>query len=221
MSLGTVWSIFLFFLFVAPGLLWVRLRSGFAPPRGKSTLEESGLIVLYSTVFSAVSSFLVVGLTRWWWPEVLVDLQSWMLGTAPATASLLVPVSFAIGELAIALLIAYGVNLLVSRAERPIYPHSAWTGAMRDHGFPVEVFVIATATLTGGGIIRGLVEDYSVNLKMEDRELTLTHPISRVKVGDDGEETSEPMEEGRVIIPGGQIEWLGLTYDTLKPVAAS
>lgn len=199
----------------------MRLRSGFAPPREKSTFEETGLVILYSTVFSAASSFLVVGLTRWWWPEVLVDLQSWILGTAPGTASLLVPVSFALGELLIALIIAYGVNLLVSRAERPIYPHSAWTGAMRDHGYDVEVFVIATANLIGGGIIRGLVEDYSVNLKMEDRELTLTHPISRVKVGDDGVEASEPIEEGRVVIPGGQIEWLGFTYDTAKPVAVT
>lgn len=211
----TTWlSVLLFMVAIAPGLLF-DLGSTKRRVRAKeSAFHEIARITLGSLVFSGLAVGLAV-LAHRWWPETFLNLDQAIRGgwayvkdhQVPAAASLVLVVS-------LSLTAAWVVNLVwavcVLGWKNPgMRSTSAWSVVFKPGVFERGTWVLATATLSDGSVVRGRVADFSADLEQEDRELVLEPPIAtRVSGG----KAKERPELDAVIVSGGQVTKLLVEY---------
>lgn len=205
-----------FALAVAPGIVWTRRIDKRRPSPPQSSLVEAGWIALSSAIFSLMGLALVLGGVRLTDADAFDDLVAWV-STGAASAN--VPVIAGIvllAELPVALALAwladeyFGPRLI---GPRRINDHNQWDQAVRYHdvGFD-NPRVIATVSLDDGSVFRGDLEFYSLDLPMDDREITLITPIVRVTATDAGEEVRQEVVETRLVLPGARIASVGFIY---------
>jgi hypothetical protein len=206
-------SVLFFFLFVAPGALFVLLSKGRRATFEESAFLEISRIVLASLAFSGVA-FVVLILVRDvqpdWMPEPRQLVAKGGADYFRDRYALILRTVF-IGT-ALACLVAWATNrFLVSRqGGATIKPISAWTQVLKLQ-CPAGHDSYVRARLDDGVVYTGLVADFSSDLEVEGRELVLGQPLAS-KSAADKTLVPVPPQYQRVIIRGDAIEVLSVEY---------
>lgn len=208
---GSWLSVLLFFLFVAPGLLFdllsERRRAGFS----ESAFREISRVVLGSLFFFgvAVAVLAVVRLVHpAWMPDSrrLLEPQG---SYARDHYRLILRTLVLQGSLA--LTAAWLWHLLLARRQggATIRQVSAWTQAFK-RDCPKGHDAYARVRLQGGVIYSGLVANFSSDLEVDGRELILAPPMAS-KTGENPL-TAVPGQYQRVVIRGSAVEVMSVEY---------
>jgi Family of unknown function (DUF6338) len=204
-------SVLLFFLFVAPGLLFDQLSGQRRAGISESAFREISRIVLASLAFSGFA-FGVLAIVRWVQPAWMPDPRR-LLDPKDSYARdhyrLVLRTLVLQGSLALAAAWVWHIVLAVRQGGATIRPISAWTRVFKwdcpkDHDAYVRV------RLEGGIIYFGLVANFTSDLEVDGRELILAQPMeSRT-----GEKpmAAVPGKYQRVIIPDSAIEVMSVIY---------
>jgi hypothetical protein len=219
---GTWLSVLFFFLFVAPGAVFVLLSR-----RRRATFEESAFleisrIVLSSLLFSGIA-FAVLAVVRDVRPEWMPAPRQ-LVATTGADYfrdryALILRAVFA--GTALACLAAWVANWVLGKLQggATISPVSAWTQVLkRDRPAGHDTYV--RVRLDGGVVYSGLVADFSSDLEVEGRELVLGQPLaSKTREGE--ALLPVPPQYQRVVIRGDSIEVMSVEYrpSTTPPTA--
>jgi Family of unknown function (DUF6338) len=204
-------SVVLFFLFIAPGLLFDLLseqrRAGFS----ESAFREISRIVLASLVFSGFA-FSVLAIVREvqaaWMPDPrrLLDPKD---AYAKDHYVLILRTLVLQGSLALTAAWAWHLFLAWRQGGATIRQVSAWTQVFK-RDCPEGHDAYARVRLEGGIIYSGLVANFSSDLDVDGRELVLAPPIAS-KTGEN-QMTAVPGQYQRVVIRGSAIEVMSVEY---------
>lgn len=211
----TTWlSVLLFIVAIAPGLLFDLGSTSRLVRAKESAFHEIARITLASLVFSGTAmAFAVLAHRRW--PQTFLNLDQAIRGgwgyirehQAPAAASLTLVVG-------VSLTAAWAVNLIwtvrVHGWGKPwMRSKSAWSVVFKPRGVERGTWVLATAALSDGSVVRGRVTEFSADLEHEDRELVLAPPITIRPTGGDPKERTEL---AAVVVGAGQVTRLQVEY---------
>ena len=211
-------SVLFFFLFVAPGTLFLILSKRRRTAIADSAFVEISRIVLASLAFSGLA-FLVLALVYLKRSEWLPSPRQ-LLGKDSAAYFRdrygLVLWTIVVGA-ALACIFAWLWHLFLSARQggATIRHVSAWTQVLKEDQ-PDGYMVLVRVRLDDGLIYLGRVLDFSSDLETEGRELVLGQPLSVAKGG--AEPTALPDRYKRVVIPGDSIKVLSVEY---RPVLES
>ncbi len=204
-------SVLLFFLLVAPGLLFdllsERRRAGFS----ESAFREVSRVVLGSLAFSGLA-FAVLAIVRTvhpaWMPDPrrLLDPQD---SYGRDQYRLIWRTLVLQGSLALAAASAWHVFLAWRQGGATIRQVSAWTQVFK-RDCPKGHDAYARVRLEGGVIYSGLVANFSSDLEVDGRELVLARPMAS-RTGQNPM-TAVPGEYQRVVIRGSAIEVMSVEY---------
>jgi Family of unknown function (DUF6338) len=204
-------SVVLFFLFIAPGLLFDLLseqrRAGFS----ESAFREISRIVLASLVFSGFA-FSVLAIVREvqaaWMPDPrrLLDPKD---AYAKDHYVLILRTLVLQGSLALTAAWAWHLFLAWRQGGATIRQVSAWTQVFK-RDCPEGHDAYARVRLEGGIIYSGLVANFSSDLDVDGRELVLAPPIAS-KTGEN-QMTAVPGQYQRIVIRGSAIEVMSVEY---------
>ena len=208
---GSWLSVLLFFLFVAPGLLFdllsERRRAGFS----ESGFREVSRVVLGSLAFSGFA-FTLLAIVRTihpaWMPDPrrLLDPQD---SYARNHYLLILRTLVLQGSLALTAAWAWHLFLAWRQGEATIRQVSAWTQVFK-RDCPKGHDAYVRVRLEGGTIYSGLVANFSSDLEVDGRELVLAPPIAS-KTGEN-QMTAMPGQYQRVVIRGSAIEVMSVEY---------
>lgn len=229
MVLTTAGALISFLLLIAPGIVANHYFDRRRAPREESGFVEAGWITLYGTTFSTIAHLILLAGTQYLpgGDDWIDELESWVLYAVDTSGSpptdLIVPIGFLLTGLALGIGLVYSFDRLFgSVVFGPVLRvHSGWTEAIQYHDLDIdEPLIVATVWTEDGHAYRGIVEDYSDALSMEDREITLVNeddpvdlPVVRLANGVSGpSEQREHIEESRLVIPGSQILKVGFIY---------
>jgi hypothetical protein len=206
-------SVLFFFLFVAPGALFLLLSRRRRTALPDSAFLEVSRIVLASLAFSGVA-FLVLARLHQVRPEWLPAPRE-LLGK-DSTAYFrdrygLVLWTIVIGA-ALACLFAWLWHLMLSTNDgggAPIRHVSTWTQVLKlDRPTGQDAYV--RVRTDDGFVYSGVVADFSTDLEAEGRELILTQPLESGQVGDTLDPV--PWRYKWVVIPGDSIKVMSVEY---------
>jgi hypothetical protein len=168
-----------FFLLAAPGVLWVKLASRRRAQAKQTALEEAGFVVLASTVFTVVSSFVTAAFLACIMPKTFDHAWAAFSGRSGGVIVPWWPLLTSV--IAVALLLVVIADQVVGDSlfgkAGSVMPYSLWVTLFRERAGESEP--VATVTLSDQSKVRGHVAYWSVNEEMADRELGLDAPISR------------------------------------------
>ena len=194
-------SVLFFFLFVAPGALFLLLSKRRRTTIADSAFLEISRIVLASLAFSG-AAFLVLAVVHQARPDWLPQPRR-LLGSSSQEYFRdrygLVLWTVVLGA-ALACLFAWAWhrNLAISEGGETIRHISAWTQVLRDEQ-PEDHFVFVRVRLDDGVIYLGRVVDFSSDMEVEGRELVLGRPLLSAWGTD--EPKGLPDRYRRVVIP--------------------
>ncbi|GAA3819492.1 DUF6338 family protein [Cellulomonas soli] len=205
-------GILLFFLFAAPGLLYDLREDRYRATVKESAFREAGRTALASVLlasaalpFTYLASLLLPAVFAS--PAEALRAGAGAVRVDPARLGATVAV-----QVGVALALAWLVQWLRRRSsETNIVADSLWTLSLRDQKTP-DSRVLVRARLKSGEIWSGLVEGFSADLEVADRELVLGPPLSRIS---NRKSQEMPQEWVRVVITGTEIEYLMVQYVTL------
>jgi hypothetical protein len=200
-------AVFLFF--VAPGALWdARIRRR-RPAIAQSTTRELATVALWSLVFSVIAAAIVIGVAKVVADHRLQELDAWLRADSPRSDTLVVVV-FGLAQLLTSLALVLLADLLFGARlyGKPVLrDESAWTAAFKTNT-PTDSRPFVIATLHDGSAFSGLVEQFSADLPLADRELTLVEPIAAFVDGEPQLQT----EIRRVVLAAPQVQSLEIQY---------
>jgi hypothetical protein len=208
---GSWLSVLLFFLLVAPGLLFdllsERRRAGFS----ESGFREVSRVVLGSLAFSgfAFALLAIVRIVHPAWmpdPRRLLDPQD---PYAREQYALILRTLVLQESLALAAAWAWHMILAKKQGGATIRPISAWTQVFK-RDCPKGHDAYVRVRLAGGVIYSGLVANFSSDLEVDGRELILASPIAS-RTGENPM-TAVPGQYQRVVIRGSAIEVMSIEY---------
>jgi hypothetical protein len=205
-------SVLFFFLFVAPGTLFLILSKRRRTAIADSAFVEISRVVLASLGFSGLA-FLVLALVYVVWPRWLPSPR--LLVEKDRAAYFqdrygLVLWSVIIGA-ALACLFAWLWHLILAKRQggATIRPVSAWTQVLKEEQ-PDGYVVFVRVRLDDGVVYLGRVVDFSADLETEGRELVLGQPLLSAKSS--AEPKALPVRYKRVVIPGDSIKSMSVEY---------
>jgi hypothetical protein len=208
---GSWLSVLLFFLLVAPGLLFdllsERRRAGFS----ESGFREVSRVVLGSLAFSGFA-FALLAIMRTihpaWMPDPrrLLDPQD---SYARDQYRLILRTLVLQASLALTAAWAWHIILAKKQGGATIRPISAWTQVFK-RDCPQGHDAYVRVRLEGGVIYSGLVAHFSSDLEVDGRELILAPPMAS-RTGENPM-TAVPAQYQRVVIRGSAIEVMSIQY---------
>jgi hypothetical protein len=208
---GSWLSVLLFFLLVAPGLLFdllsERRRAGFS----ESGFREVSRVVLGSLAFSgfAFALLVIVRIVHPAWipdPGRLLDPQD---SYARDQYALVLRTLVLQESLALTAAWAWHIILAKKQGGATIRPISAWTQVFK-RDCPKGHDAYVRVRLEGGVIYSGLVANFSSDLEVDGRELILASPMAS-RTGEKPM-TAVPGQYQRVVIRGSAIEVMSIEY---------
>jgi Family of unknown function (DUF6338) len=217
-------SVLLFFLFIAPGLLFDLLSEQRRAGVSESAFREISRIVLSSLAFSGLA-FAVLGVVRWVRPAWMPDPQLLLDSKDPYAKehyllilrTLTLQVLFALTGASVWHIILARIQgepfwqkvLAKIQSGATIRQVSAWTQVFK-RDCPKGHDAYVRVRLEGGIIYFGLVANFSSDLDVDGRELILAKPIMS-KTGDN-QLAAMPGQYQRVVIRGSAIEVMSVEY---------
>jgi hypothetical protein len=204
-------SVVLFLLFIAPGLLFDLLSTRRRVGQPESTFREISRVVLASLGFTAVG-LLVVVVVRVvrpaWMPDprlLLAHGHSYLIDHYAAVAGALAIQTF------VALAAAGALHLVLAHKRKgpPLRSVSSWKTVLRDECPPAHAPYVRIRQADGGVLI-GMVGQYSVDLDQADREIVLAPPLFVQPA--EGELRAVPGEWQRIVVPGSNVASLAVQY---------
>jgi hypothetical protein len=205
-----------FVVFLAPGALWGWMAERRRAPMPRSAVLDAGLVALASAAFST-PAMVAVGLLVWGLDRDLSSLESW-LGVSPGPSGELA-VGYAallLLQLSLALLTSWLVfhklgHRLVGKLT--VEKVSGWTSVFRTAKPDEEWSAAADILLEDGSVIRGIVEDYTPDHELADREIVLSEPI--LHEHDGASLFGQRPSPARIVVSGTGIRRIAVHY--LKP----
>ncbi|GAA1463517.1 DUF6338 family protein [Williamsia maris] len=212
-------TVFGFFAFAAPGVMYDLLAAQKRAVRRESTLREVSRVVLVSTSCTALSALVVLiagpPLTAW--------LPS-CAGIPTAGELILADRNFLAGHtigvslggflfLAVSIGVALGAYLFNFRkVGSKLSYDSQWTLAFRRR-LPAGYDSAVRVKLKNETVWFGVVRDFSVDLELADRELTLRPPLAFQKPGGEPSWIDHTRNGwGQVVIHGEEVESILVRY---------
>jgi Family of unknown function (DUF6338) len=203
-------AVIVFFLLIAPGIVFQMLRERWRPSVKESALRETSRILLASTACTLLAIAALSAL-RSVWPSSMPDPGAWLQdGRGYLTAHY----RLVARSILVAMLLSFGTAALASwltsrRAKGELQPISTWFQLFRVAA-PKEARPYVRVRLKNGEVYGGYVVDYSEDVALSDRELVLGPPLSRRL------ETEKPTvldsDWQRVVIAGTDIEVMWVSY---------
>jgi hypothetical protein len=206
----TLGSVFAFLLLVAPGLVFQRTRERVRPALRETAFREAGNIALASVAFHLAALALTAPLL------FSLDLSRWIREGHLFVAQHLPVVAFgAVFELGAAALFAFIVPVAYERRRQPAGPRlrrgPLWFRAFREEA-PPSTAAFVQVNVEGGTEYWGQVGNYtSEDVPMGERELELGGPIF-VRLPGEADLRALPADVSRVVLPGGVIHAVAVTY---------
>jgi hypothetical protein len=203
-----------FFLVVAPGLIFERLRERQHPTAERSVFRETSDVALASLIFGVVALAILGGI-KVIWPTTLPDPKLWLLeGSSYVATHLHEVAAFFGGWIAISFLSAFGGAKTLSRApDVQIDPHTTgWFEVFRKQR-PTGTIPMALVALEDRSAYVGEVVYYAASAATGDREIVLGPPLWHRN--DRGERMERlPVDDNwqRVVIPGCRIVAVWIRY---------
>jgi len=204
-------SVLLFFLLVAPGLLFdllsARRRAGFS----ESLFREASRVVLGSLAFSGFA-FAVLVIVRTVHPAWMPDPRRLLNPQDPYARDQyrLVFRALVLQEsLALTTAWAWHLILALKQGGATIRQVSAWTQVFK-RDCPKGHDAYARVRVVGGVVYTGLVAHFTPDLEVDGRELILAQPMAS-KTGENPL-TAVPGQYQRVVIRGSAIEAMSVEY---------
>ncbi len=179
MLVGGLSSAVAFVIFLAPGALWAWLTEQRQASVRRSQVVEAGLIALASAAFST-PAIVVLGLLTWFLDRDLSSVEAWLEGSSISGEAAVGYVALLLLQLVLALLTTwwvfrtFGDKLL---GDLEVQKVSAWTSVFRSAKTDKTWSAAVEVLLDDGSVIRGIVEDYTPDHELADRELILSEPI--------------------------------------------
>lgn len=203
-----------FVIFLAPGALWAWMaeRRQAAVPR--SGVVEAGLVALASAAFST-PALVAVGLLVWGVDRDLSSLEAWIGSSSLSGEAAIGYTTLVLLELVLALLMTwfvfrrYGSRLLGHLELRRV---SGWTSVLRDAKPDATWAASVDLLLEDGSVLRGIVEEYTPDHELVDREIVLAEPI--VHELDGVSMFAKRPPPFRVVVPGTAIRRIAVHYLT-------
>lgn len=201
-----------FIVFLAPGALWAWLAERRQAVVPRSPVMELGLIGLTSAAFS-MPVLVITGLLAWLIDRDLSSLEAWLGPSGPSGEVVVAYTALLLLQLALALLLAWAVfrtcghTLLGPLDVRRI---SGWASVFR-YDRPDDTWSVAVEVLLNDrSVLRGMVQDYTPDHELIDRELVLAHPITHEL---DGVSLFGPRPAPhRVVLPASAIQRIAVHY---------
>jgi len=217
---GSWLSVLLFFLLVAPGLLFdllsERRRAGFS----ESAFREVSRVVLGSLAFSGFA-FALLAIVRTVHPAWMPDPKRLLdpHGSYARDHYRLILRALVLQE-SLALTAAWAWHIFLARRQggATIRQVSAWTQVFK-RDCPKGHDAYVRVRLDGGVIYSGLVANFSSDLEVDGRELILAQPMAS-RTGENPM-TSVPGQYQRVAIRGSAIEVMSIEYRPKRQRSAS
>ncbi len=208
---GSWLSVLLFFLLVAPGLLFdllsERRRAGFS----ESAFREVSRIVLGSLAFSGFA-FVLLAIVRTVHPAWMPDPKRLLEPRDPYAKDqyrLILRTLVLQESLALTAASAWHIFLASRQGGATIRPVSAWTQVFK-RDCPKGHDAYCRVRLEGGVIYSGLVANFTSDLEVDGRELILAPPLAS-RTGENPM-TAVPGQYQRVVIRGSAIEVMSVEY---------
>lgn len=212
----TTGALLAFLALVAPGLTFEILRERKRVPAEASTFREISRVALSSLAFSA-AAVVILGLLQSWRDDLFVNPGDWLqqgngyLKQHPT----LIAISFCV-ELAIACgtaTVAHFVLFLFGRGKGSISNENSWFEALRAD-VPKGALPWVHVKLKDGVSFFGYCRSYTPAGKPDEREIAL-EGINMVRVdGPGGGEARIGEKWERVVIPGSQIAYIRVAYQS-------
>lgn len=206
-------GLLLFFLLAAPGLLYDLREDRHRATAKESAFREAGRTALASVLLGAAALpvTLILALA---FPDVFATPAE-MIRAAAGTLQV-DPMRLA-ASLAAQVGAGRGIALLTQWVRRrnsttDIVPASLWTLALRTKLKRGSVPLVRVR-LKNGEIWSGVVEAFSADLEVADRELVIGPPLARIA---NRKRQEMPAEWVRVVISGPEIEYMTVQYVTLE-----
>lgn len=201
----------LFFLFVAPGLLFDLLADRRRALVKESAFREVGRTILASVAFGLAGLAVATG-AYLLWPAVFADPLG-LVGTGAGAyvTSSAQHVTASLGLQTVIAFCAVGVTHLVLRARTGarLEPTSAWYRVFRER-LPGGHVPLARIRTKSGTVWVGVVHDYSPDLEVVDRELVLGPPLMSSREGRAPKVLSSDWQ--RVVLHHSEIESITVMY---------
>lgn len=168
-----------FGVFVAPGAYWAWRAERRRATVNRSQLMEAAIIGLASAAFSG-PALVLTALLLWMVDRDLSTLTEWLGPNSQSSGgALLAQAVLLVVQLVLAILLAevcyrwLGAKLLGQLDTTPV---SGWARVFRQDK-PQSCEVMVEVLLDDGSVVRGLVETYTPDYELGDRELVLAPPI--------------------------------------------
>jgi len=213
-------GVVLFFLLVAPGLLFDLLADRRRALVKESAFREFGRTILASVAFGLVGLAAVVA-AHAAWPATFADPLR-LIGTG-ADAYLEASARHVAASLGLQTLVAILAAvvmhwLLSSRTKSRLRSVSAWHAVFRERT-PNGNVPVARIRTKSGTVWTGVVHDFSPNLEVADRELVLGPPLASSRSNTHLSLVPDVWE--RVVLRHDEIEWIVVKYVSTFEAAPS
>lgn len=192
-----------FLLALVPGWVYSALTDGYDTPRRRTPLQET-LDLIVVGIGTSGSVAVIVGLLC---PDTVI--HAWAArGTASGVRQLAL---LALVGLAVASAIAALLAWIYRRRASTRTNVSVWRHVLGRNQVPAGHVPYATIYTTSGVMVAGVLDAYSWDADIQNRDVALKKPIQTLRAGHE----AEPWPVDRVIVPGDVIEQIGLTYSKL------
>jgi hypothetical protein len=209
-------ALLLFVLFVMPGLVFDLLSQQRHARAAESTFREISRVVLASVSFSGITLAVLIGARILvpagspWPPEPGRLLQGDGQYIAANYVSLFW--TLACGTV-FSVFLAYGAHLILARrgGGTTIAQGSGWTQAFKDDCPPGKEPRVVVR-LDDDSVYAGAINEFSADIEMADREITLRKPNLKVKRPHETAFTDVPSHYERIVLPASKIQAITVSF---------
>jgi hypothetical protein len=206
-------SVFLFFVVIAPGLLFDLLSERRRAGLSESAFREISRIALASFIFSGFAVAVLIAVhaaTPSWMPDPRQLVQH---GSAYVRAEYGLIARTLVIEVALAFGFSWCAHLLLSRLQggATIRQVSAWTQVFR-RDIPSGHQAYVRVRLNGGTVYCGTVANFTAGPETQGRELVLAPPLYAKAATSGSKLTPLPEIYQRVIVSGDTVEIMSVEY---------
>lgn len=215
----TYFSILAFVAVVAPGFLFDLLSRRRRIRADESVFGETVRLVFSSLVFSLLA-IIILAIVRVIAGRLVVDIRVYLSNEhAYAVHHYALLFWDVVAELVIACALAGGTHaLLMARSDYRLHSGSVWKRHLGDL-VPVGAIPIAWVRFDDGSVYSGRVADFTHDLDVNERELTLAPPIHFQEKG--GSLVVLDTQWSRVLIHGAQVKNIVVRYQEKPEQPAS
>jgi Family of unknown function (DUF6338) len=203
-------TVIVFFLLVAPGIVFQMLRARWRPAVTESVFRETSRILLASTACTLLA-IMALSILRLTWPSSMPDPGAWL---RDGQSYFLSHYRLVARSVLLAVLLSFGIAALASwlmsrKAKGELRPVSTWFQLFRVR-VPEDARPYVRVRLKSGEVYGGSVIDYSEDVALADRELVLGPPLSRRVESEETTVLDDAWQ--RVVIAGADIEVMWVSY---------